>query len=803
MPLFWLSLTFLAGILLGDLLNFPVAIWTAALVINVLLAILAWIALRGFPEIRQRYAELHVSGFSIPTSLIIIFLILGAIRYQASQPNITPDFIAWYNDSGEHYVVEGVLVEPPDERDRYTNLRLKVDRLHPINELLFTPVEGLLLARVPPAGDYRYGDRLRLEGSLETPPELEGFSYREYLAGQGIHTYMSKANTHILLRNRGNPVLSLIYTFRARALVTLYNLFPDPEASLLAGILLGVESGIPEAVNEAFIATGTSHIIAISGFNITILAAFFTMVIGRLVGRRRRFWVAGITIVLIGFYAVMVGGDAAVVRAAIMGGLALLAALIGRRQTGLNTLAIVAAVMAFMNPNLLWDVAFQLSFAATLGLLIYAEPLYKWFLEKAGRWMSEEHVKRFAHPLSEYFLMTFAAMLVALPVTIYHFQRLSLISVLANPAILPAQPAVMILGGIAVLLGIIHQSLGELGAIAAWPFSAYTIRAVEFFSNLPSASVELGGVALFYVVMFYAVLFGWTFFGQRIRENWTVRFGTAQSQFTWMLNLILAGMAVGTVFVWRAASAAPDGRLHLTMMDVGSGDAFLVQTPPGRFLLIDGGPSPRKLSEGLGRRLPLTERRMDFLVLAGVGEGQLGALSRVIARFPPSRVLWAGSTAGSYSARQLREELASVGVTAVGAATGQSFDLGEGAELKVVYAGSRGAALLLTWKKFSALLPVGLDFESLELLMDDHTLVPVSVLFLPESGYAPLSPPEWIQRWNPQVVLLSVAADDPDGLPDMETLEAVLGYSLLRTDLNGWVHLSTDGEKLWVEVERK
>ena len=196
------------------------------------MAILAWMALRGFPELRQRYANLHVPGSSVPISLLIIFLVLGAVRYQAQLPKITPGFISWYNDSGEEYVVEGVLVEPPDERDRYTNLRVKVDRLHPINEPFFTPVDGLVLARVPPLGDYRYGDRLRLEGALESPPELEGFSYREYLARQGIHTYMSRAAAHTLLRNRGNPVLLTIYTLRERALDTLYLLFPDPEASL-------------------------------------------------------------------------------------------------------------------------------------------------------------------------------------------------------------------------------------------------------------------------------------------------------------------------------------------------------------------------------------------------------------------------------------------------------------------------------------------------------------------------------------------------------------------------------------------
>ena len=123
--------------------------------------------------------------------------------------------------------------------------------------------------------------------------------------------------------------------------------------------------------------------------------------------------------------------------------------------------------------------------------------------------------------------------------------------------------------------------------------------------------------------------------------------------------------------------------------------------------------------------------------------------------------------------------------------------------MRILAAGERGAVLLLEWDKFQALLPVGIDFESLERLQTDLELGPVTALLLAESGYAPANPPGWIEKLNPQVVLLSVAAGDWQGLPSPETLQAVQDYTLLRTDHNGWIQLSTDGEQLWVEVERK
>ena len=117
---------------------------------------------------------------------------------------------------------------------------------------------------VEAGGDWHYGDYLALRGLLQTPPENEEFSYRDYLAHQGIYATMSSAEGIRLERGHGNPILDVIYALKRRALETVYQLWPDPEASLMAGILLGVESGIPENVQEAFRNTGTSHMSAVT-----------------------------------------------------------------------------------------------------------------------------------------------------------------------------------------------------------------------------------------------------------------------------------------------------------------------------------------------------------------------------------------------------------------------------------------------------------------------------------------------------------------------------------------------------------
>ncbi len=240
MPLLWLSLAFLGGILLGAEAGLPAWSWLALAAALPLL-----VSLVGrLPVARRALARGRRPPLPVP--VILAFLLLGAARYQAAQPRLAPDFIAWYNDTRLEMAVVGVVAAPPDQRDTYTNLRIAVERVRPGGSLYHTAVRGLLLVRVPAGGSWRYGDRLVLRGELETPPEDEAFSYREYLARQGVYAYMPKGVAARLASGQGNPALAALFALKARALEVVYQIFPDPEAALLAGILLGVETGIPE-----------------------------------------------------------------------------------------------------------------------------------------------------------------------------------------------------------------------------------------------------------------------------------------------------------------------------------------------------------------------------------------------------------------------------------------------------------------------------------------------------------------------------------------------------------------------------
>ncbi len=687
-------------------------------------------------------------------------------------------------------VVTGVVIDFPDKRDTYTNLRIETERLHPADSVKTTPVHGLMLARVAPEKEIHYGDRIVLRGQLLTPPEHEEFSYREYLARQGIYSYMSRNSVGVLETGQGNPIMRGIFTLKEHALETVYQLWPDPEASLFSGILLGIETGIPKPVQEAFKATGTSHVIAISGFNITIIAGLFATFFGRLLNPRKG---AVAAVLGIAIYTILVGADAAVVRSAVMGGFSLFARQVGRRQHGINTLAFTAALMSLHDPNVPWDVGFQLSFAATLGLVLYADPFAQAFIHQSSRVLPETTAKKLAGPVGEYILFTLAAQLTTLPVMAYHFGSISLSAFITNPVILPVQAPIMTVGGLALILGMLWMPLGKIVAPLAWPFVLFTIRAVELFGKIRGGILILGDIGIFWVILFYTLLFGLTFCWSR-----------ARSLITALKPIpMISALGILTIVTWRSALSTPDDRLHLTLLNVGTGDAMLIQSPSGRSVLINGGPSASLLSDGLGRRLPPFHRRLDWLVIASPASKQIDALPRTSDRFQPKNVLWAGPDSPSRAADYLRKTLTEFDIPITLAESGHSLDLGDGAILRVISAGRRGAILLLEWDNFRALLPLGAredDYESLRMGQDIGL---VNVLLLADNGYAPLNPPEWINNLYPQLVLLSVAPDDPSGLPDRETLDALGGYSLLRTDQHGWIHISTDGKQMWVEVEIK
>lgn len=774
--------------MLANLVSLKAGIWLGLGLGGIILLMLS--------RLRQ-FLNKPIARFFPPLVIILPTLFfLGAWRFTYQIPNINEFHIAHYNDMGHEILVTGSLREPPDKRDTFTNLRLNVESIDTGKGDI--QVQGMVLVRTSPPVNYLYGQQIRVRGKLVSPPENEDFSYRDYLARQGIHSTISSTNITILPGNAGNFFLRGIYSFKEKLLHSTHHLFLDPEASLLAGILLGVDTGMTGQLQNAFKNTGTAHIIAISGFNIAILSGIFFSLFKLIFKNFTGDMLAAIlSIVGIFIYAFMVGADWAVLRAAVMGSLTLFARQVGRRNNGLNALGFVLTVMTVINPLALWDVGFQLSFFASLGLVLYGEPFSNFSSNLISRF-SKHDTTKLARIFNDYVVLTFAAQLTTFPIMIYHFKSFPLISFLANPFILPVQPMVMVAGGLAVFTSLFIPPVGQLIAWLAWPFAAYTIHMVEFFDRMKIGTLYFGESSVWVVTGIYLLMFTVTISWDEIKKRTQLILQPIEGI---ILTTLIAILFAFTVIVWRATSSTGDGQLHITFFEAGSADAILIQTPEGRNVLINGGKSTTQLSDELGRRLPFFSHKLDWLVIASTREEQVASLPRVIEMYQPVSVLWSGNEQASYSAQTLAKSLKQKGIPAIKAEPGQRLALGDNAWLEVLAVSTRGCVLLLEYENFRAVVPIGIGEDTLEELELGRFFYKVDILLLADAGYAPSNPPEWIANLKPQLTILSVEMGDPDGLPSQAVLDALDGYALLRTDVSGWISIKTDGQSMHVQTE--
>ena len=719
---------------------------------------------------------------------LLVFM-LGMLRFEISQKDFDAGDLAFYNDRQSWVEVIGLIADPPIKKDGFTELRIQAESLEiPIySDKIF--IEGGLLVRTNDEVDWAYGDRVLIRGKLEYALEFEDFSYRSYLARQGIDSLISFAEVIQLEVGQGNSFLTALFLIRAQALQKLKALYPEPESALLSGILLGEESGLSNSLKEDFNVTGARHIIAISGFNITIIAGIFISLFRRLLGPHRGTWLA---IFGIAIYTLLVGADAPVVRAAIMGTFALLARQTGRYQAGLVALSLSAALMALANPHILWDVGFQLSFVATLGLILYADRLANGAEKLIAKLFNQKLAIRIRSPLSEFFLLTIAAQITTFPLILYHFHRLSWSSLPTNLIILPAQPAVMLIGGLSLLLSFLFFPIGQFFAWVTWPFVAFTIRVVELFASFSWTSQALSDLSPYFVISYFAILAFITFRPRSISfKNISIK-----------PALLTAVLIIASIWLWISYFAAPTGKLEISFLDVGAGEAILIKTPNGRNLLINGGESRLALGEELGRVFSLTNQRLDWLIVAGVSNQQIESWPDSLERYLPAKIAWSGNPNASYSARRIRQTAEKLNIPVSFLLPGQSFDFGAGAQMTLLARTDRGAILLLQFEGFRLLLPIGLDLETIKQLDWGKSIGSLTGLLLTDGADPDSNPQRWLENLQADFLIISADALDRNAYNFESSHILQSSPNLLSTMSNGWIRISTDGNSYQLESER-
>jgi len=387
----------------------------------------------------------------------------------------------------------------------------------------------------------------------------------------------------------------------------------------------------------------------------------------------------------------------------------------------------------------------------------------------------------------------------------------------------PVQSYVMIFGGIATLLGLIVRPLGQVVGWVAWVFLTYTIEVVRLTARVPFASVPVR-MEGWMVWGYYILLGGFTWWlaqaKERRRELW--------SKFSSRLEAkVLAGAAVILlVLAFFAWQSLPDGRLHVVFLDVGQGDAIFIQTPSGRQVLVDGGPSESVLLSQLGRQMPFWDRTLDVMVLTHPDTDHVTGLVGVLERYQVDTVIFREVGHESEVYEYWLQLLQAEGAMIYRGETGLHVTLDEGLEMVVLHPGmelvggsarstnNNSIVTRLTYGQVSMLLPGDIEAQVEHRLVVEGAPLASTVLKAAHHGSCTSTTVEFLDAVNPAVVVISVGEDNDFGHPCAEVLERlelalsvdrmseVEGrFPVYRTDEDGIVEVITDGARVWVETE--
>jgi len=609
---------------------------------------------------------------------------------------------------------------------------------------------GNLVVRWRGPEDAGFGDQVTATGKLILPRDLPAFDRRAYLAQR--NAYLELDTTGINVTSPSSGLQALPTWVRKRYTAALDAALPAPHAAVLLGVVLGIRHGIPPELQQALIATGLIHLLVLSGLKVAVFARIVQGALRPLL-RGHAMWPA---LCLIGVYALSGGATPAAIRAALMGGLAIVAAEIGRPSHVWTSLAIAAAAMLAWRPELAWDVGFQLSFAGTAAIILLTPSI-------------ERRARRLPHFFREPFAVTCAAQVGTLPMMATDFHVLSPVGPVANALVLPILPAIVAAGLVLGPLSLIPE-LARLAAIPITGLLFYMEQVAYVLARVPAAAVPVVRFPPWAGIAYYAGLGAVIGAGHVDRRRRAIVFGAA---------VAAPALIAGTALAFWAASPP-----QASVLAVGNGQAVLFRGPAGT-ILVDAGPSPARLEDELGQILPPWQARLDVLAITAPGLGHVGGLAGLDR--PAGTLIIPGVPLSGSAWRTAAYEAVVRGAHVQGVLAGQVLQAaGFRLEVLAPEPGAPGDQVGAGYLGLRVVAPSGRAFCDLsDLDIDAQTLAaarlrgPCTYLLLPAGGHSLPSPDLERAAARAQMVASLASGRLARGIP----------VTVLRTDEEGTITL--------------
>lgn len=632
------------------------------------------------------------------------------------------------------------------------------------------------------------GRRLKLTGVIDTPKASPGadFDYGRYLRQRGVNVTMAvnPGGLEVLPESRDGwrGAVDRLREYSRERLDS----GAGAASALVQGMVLGDDSRVPVAVIDDFRDAGLLHLLAVSGQNVMLLA-MVVMALCRLLFLPRPAAAAVAALVVL-VYVPLTGAGPSIVRAGIVGILGLTALVISRQGDRYHFLALAAAVILTVNPHSIADPGFQLSFSAVLAIFLLVPPL-------AGQLGFLPAYIREAAAIAA------AAGLATAPITLYHFQQVSLVTVPANVAAAPVAGLVMFLGTLAIVAGILLPPLAWFMALAAAACGGYLIETASLFASLPQAVYTARAEAPVEIFLFYVMLVAMVFF---LKKRSPAVGAPGRWPLALMLALLVLPVGIGSNCSGDRSVAPPPAAFTASVLDVGQGDAILLQEPGGATVLVDGGPG--EAVTGLLAESGVS--RLDAVILTHPHADHVAGLNDVLKEYEVGAVYDAAAPSTSSLYRDFLKLVEQKGIAYHVLRQGQTLSFGKltltaynpGGQMRTDDVNANSVVLVATYDWLDILLPGDAESEVLNGLQ----LPPVEVYKVAHHGSRDDGLAELLARVRPDVAVISAGAGNSYGHPAPGTLAELqqAGVRVFRTDQQGTVRVMPAAGGVEVQTRR-
>ena len=810
-PIIPITIAFLVGLISGSIFNyFPITV-VASIIVFIIVEAVLYEANSPIPPIISPHPPLLKGGLRDHLPFLLLVFLFGLFYYQLFSASPSHNDISKYIDRGKT-IIEGMVYQPPEEYERKDVAYIKAQRVY-INDRVRQATGRLRLSIYNNDIRLRYGDIIRFEARLKRPRSFWNpgtFDYEAYLARKGTYAIASigEKDQIEIIGNTGNIFFVRLSEMRDKIKEAITNSLTGPPAAILLAMIIGdTTAGLTDEIRDAFMASGTTHILSISGSHLGLIAVFIFFIMRLLIGilpekilLRITLYttptkIAAMTAILpVIFYTLISGAQVATNRSLIMILVYILAVLVDRGNEILNSLAFSALIIILIDPLSIHDISFQLTMVSVLFIALAIE--LKRQQAKKDEPDKVEAKTDFTHSIREkvllYLFITIAVSLGTAPIVAYYFRQIAWVGLFANAIIVPFTGFIIVpLGLLSSIVSVFTGSffLANVNEFLLNLF--YSI--VRLFSLIPLAEIHIPSPGIFWLFLFYLLAF---FVIKRPMPDWR--------------KIIFVGLMLFTIFA-KIITARFDNSLKITFLDVGQGDSAVIEFPDKKVMVIDGGGIMSETFD-IGRAVlaPYLWDRgiytISYLVLTHPQLDHVGGFPYLLEKMRIKEVWENGDEGGSIAYRrfarlikknsilqktelsEMKADIRDVKVSVIDSLTGASIN-------------DRSIVLKISNGDYSLLFAADIEKGAQEALLK-YDSIKSNIIKVPHHGARSSFNEDFIKAVNPKVAVISVGFQNRYKHPAPEHVEAYEqnGARIYRTDRDGAILVNINDNKIKINA---